>query len=387
MTAMANRDRSEFKAGLFIIVTLLLIGAIVVGIKGLRSILTPAGERKVRFTLTDDVGGLRLGDDVRLGGYKVGVVRGIDVQGLGDREKPSILITFTMPNKYPLHANAHMAVQGTLTGSTWLNIDNLGSGDALADGAELLGHPSITATVLTSLSDATPELVTMLHEIHQVTVPKVNMAVDKASATLDSVHTLADRGSTLSTSLNDLFGDTKTDLRAVLANLNSITATLQTKMPDLLNHVDTLVTKVNGTLDEARGALADVSATAANAKDTTASIKAVVLGNRSKLDGMIASLKATSDNLKGASAELRQAPWRLLYHPGPGEIDNLDLYDAARQFADGASSVNDAAGALRDAMKDPATDKAHLQQLMNKLNDAFANFNEVEHKLWTAVKN
>ena len=52
----------------------------------------------------------------------------------------------------------------------------------------------------------------------------------------------------------------------------------------------------------------------------------------SRIISRIFSLKSSSDNLKGASAEIRRSPWRLLYHPGPGELDNLELYDAARQF-------------------------------------------------------
>src|SRR5689334_16165826 len=122
---MAKRDRSAFKAGLFIVVTVLLIGAVIVAIKGVSNVFTPISHRHVRFALTDDVGGLRLGDDVRLGGFKVGNIESIEVTGVGEGQKPVIMMGFTIPQKYPLHANAHMAVQGTLTGSSWLNIDSL----------------------------------------------------------------------------------------------------------------------------------------------------------------------------------------------------------------------------------------------------------------------
>ena len=130
----------------------------------------------------------------------------------------------------------------------------------------------------------------------------------------------------------------------------------------------------------------DIQATVANTKELTGSLKGVVSGNRSKLDGMIASLTTTRDNLKNASAEIRRSPWRLRYQPKEGELANLAIYDAARQFAEGANDLNDAAGALRDALKDKDVDQAQVQKLMDRVDQSFNNFNQVEQKLWSSVK-
>ncbi len=132
--------------------------------------------------------------------------------------------------------------------------------------------------------------------------------------------------------------------------------------------------------------MADVRGTLANTRALTAGARDVVLNNKGKFDGVIASLKNTSDNLKEATAEVRRNPWRLLYKPAPGEMDNLALYDAARQFAEGANHVDDAALALRDAMQNPNVDHDQVQALVGKLNDSFDHFNAVEQKLWSSVK-
>jgi hypothetical protein len=76
----------------------------------------------------------------------------------------------------------------------------------------------------------------------------------------------------------------------------------------------------------------------------------------------------------------------LLYKPTKDEIGNLNLYDSARQFSEGANQLSDAAGALRDAMHDPVADRARMQQLLDQLNKSFDHFNAVEQKLWNAVK-
>ncbi|HWB18934.1 MAG TPA: hypothetical protein VG711_01435, partial [Phycisphaerales bacterium] len=94
----------------------------------------------------------------------------------------------------------------------------------------------------------------------------------------------------------------------------------------------------------------------------------------------------TGDNLKAATAEVRRSPWRLLYKPAAGEMANLNLYDAARQFADGANDMNDAASALRDALKDPDAKQTDIEKLVEKLDTSFANFGSIEKQLWDQVK-
>ena len=100
----------------------------------------------------------------------------------------------------------------------------------------------------------------------------------------------------------------------------------------------------------------------------------------------IASLKTTGDNLKAASSEIRHSPWRLLYKPGPGEVSNLNLYDTARQFSDGANGLSEAATALRDALKNPNVEKEEVQKLVDKLDKSFDHFGSVEDELWKQVK-
>ena len=146
-----------------------------------------------------------------------------------------------------------------------------------------------------------------------------------------------------------------------------------------MDQVHVALDKVQGTLDSARSALTDV-------KRITETGKSLIVGNRGKLESMIASLKLTSDNLKAASIEIRRSPWRLLYKPSENEMANLNLYDAARQFSDGADNLTDAAAALRDAMQDGSLTKEQVQKLSQQLDESFANFKQVENKLWSAVK-
>jgi ABC-type transporter Mla subunit MlaD len=376
---MAQQERSQLKAGLFILFSIVLIFGVIIAIKGVKVVFTPIDERRARFSLTDDVGGLRIGDDVRIGGYKVGVVRLIELQGLDTGGQPSLLITFSIPRKYPLHDDAHIAIQTTVTGTSVLNIDDVGTGAMLADNTELTGHPSALSALEASLGTGGPELVDVIHNIKVSTLPKIDAAVAKAPGAVASIGKAGD-------SISGILDSSKPDFRGTVANLHEITSNVKTKLPGILDHFDTIIVKATGDLDDAKGTLEDLKISVANAKDVTAAAREVISDNKGKLNGIIVSLKAVSDNLKAASAEVRRSPWRLLYQPGPGELANLQLYDAARQFADGASGVNDAALALHDALKDPNVDKAQVQKLIDNLNTTFANFDTVEDKLWKSVK-
>jgi ABC-type transporter Mla subunit MlaD len=218
-------------------------------------------------------------------------------------------------------------------------------------------------------------------DVRTQTLPRANAMLDKFGGT-------ADTGKEALAQIRDLFGDTKTDFRGTMKNLNSATGTLDKKLPVVLDDIHVVLDKSKGTVDSITVALEDVKKTVANTRDITASGRSIISGNKSKIDGMIASLKIAGDNLKNATAEIRHSPWRLLYKPTAAEVANLNLYDSARHFSDGANSLSDAAEALRDALKDPNAkdDPAKIQSLLDQLDKSFANFNEVEDELWKSVK-
>ena len=360
-----QKERSQFKAGLFIIIGTLLILVVVIAIKGIKTVFTPVEERRVRFGLTDNIGGLRIGDELRIGGYKVGIVRNIELQGLGDGSHPSLLVTFYGSQRiHPARQRAHQD-RDTRDGHQRSEHRRCGQRNA-ARAKHGVGRSSQLADRAggTAWGDAGPDLRDVMHDVKTITLPKVNLAAGKAGDTLGSITRAGDE-------VSSILGDSKPDFRGTVANLHTITGDVKSKLPAMLDHIDTIVVKTTATIDSARGTLDDIKATGANAKQITDSVRTLIGDNRGKIETMIASLKTSGDNLKGATAEIRRSPWRLLYHPGPGELDNLELYDAARQFSEGAGSLNDSALALRDALNNPNVDRKQVEKLIDQLNKSF----------------
>ncbi|MDP9174005.1 MAG: MlaD family protein [Planctomycetota bacterium] len=411
------KQRNAVRAGLFMLVSLALVIFVIIAISGAARFTQSFNTYFVAFSLTDDVGGLRVGDDVRLGGVKVGSIRDIQIRrvpgGVGDdipQDAPAVVLLIDVPSRYPVTRDAYVFVQKGLTGAATINIDALGAGESLASSQYLRGHPDPFSAFTKSLGSMGPELRQIVANV-KVGSQKLNNDLDKfghtadsftstglgATSTIQDLHVrlpeivtryndLVAAAIQMLDTVRDLIGPGNTDFKSTLANVTHVTADLREKLPDLLDQMRGILRKVDTSVTRANSALATIQAAVINTKDITATARSVVVENKSKFDGMIASLKTTGDNLKYASVEIRHSPWRLIYQPKPDEVANLNTYDSVRQFAEGASSLDDAAAALRDAVNDKNADPEKVKQLMNQLNVSFSRFQDIQQKLWKDIK-
>jgi hypothetical protein len=222
--AKTNKDdRNAFKAGVFIVVSIVLIIAVIVSIKGVGRLIEPQQVRTATFTLADDVGGLRVGDDVRVGGLKVGIVKSLAIERQtegGAGQQPKILVTFDLPERIVLREGARIGVQNTVTGTSWLNFDNLGAGAPIAENVPLVGRPGSMTQILNTVQELGPELKQIAKDVRTVTLPKVNTTIDNASGllgdargelkpVLERYHTASARLAEALTQVRDLLGDSK----------------------------------------------------------------------------------------------------------------------------------------------------------------------------------
>jgi ABC-type transporter Mla subunit MlaD len=377
-----------------------MVIAIIVGIVGSSRLVESWQERTVQFDLGDDVGGLNVGDDVRIGGFKVGVIKDIQLFGYENPEpkaQPKVLVTFSLPSRYVIRDGTRVRIQGTLTGQSWLNIDYLGAGEAIGNASPIEGNASMMTVLESTLSDIAPQAKGLVADVRTGTVPRVNNALDHATALVSDLQTqegslapkaqaLLDRAIEALTAVRDIIGPSTGDFRGAVADVHHITSSVNDRLPSLLDEASSIFKTLDVDVQKAETMLTDAQATLANTRDATGTLRSVIVDNRGKLDAMIGNFKTTSDNLKEASATIQRSPWRLLYKPGPDEVANLNLFDSAREFADGANSVSDASAALRDALKDKDADPAEIKKLQQVLDDSFAHFQQVEQKLWKSVQ-
>src|SRR5580658_4919979 len=129
------KPRNALRAGVFMVVSIALIIFVIIAITGAGRFTESFKTYAIAFDMRDDVGGLRTGDDVRIGGVKAGSVREISV----DPQRNAVITIIDLPAKFPLAKDAAVRVQRGLTGSASINIESLGSGPPLASDQYIIG--------------------------------------------------------------------------------------------------------------------------------------------------------------------------------------------------------------------------------------------------------
>lgn len=430
------KDANPFKAGLFIVISFLIALLLFFGITGADVIGPPGATYRVAFDLSEDVSGLKRGSDVRIGGIRVGKVRSITLEthtpeasdttgqaAVADdsetpRQKLRSVVTFSAPKAHPLYRNARISIQTGLTGQVNLNISDTGRGELLSSTDILDGAASPLNLAVAGLGSVADEIVPLVRDIRQTSVPKANLALDNAAtafATADKsaeqirisaaeadallkhvrtkvdpvterYNTVADNAAGAMANLRDILGDTGSDIRSTMSNMNSATTTLKDRLPEIASKVSDTLDSFKTALDKTSVALDDIQKTAANTSAITGDVRSLLSRNRSRIDEIIRSVNLTASNLEAASTEIRRSPWRLLYKPKPNEVANQNLYDAARHFADGARRLQDSAANLRDTLADPQAPADQIQKLLNDLSTTFSDYQKIEAHLWDQVQ-
>ena len=391
---MARKQRDALRAGVYMLLSLILILVVILSISHISTLLQPSQIRSARFELTVDLGGLSTGDNIRLGGFTVGSVRSIDL--IADQGPPYILVRFNLPAKYVLHQGAYVAVGGTLTGISWLNFTSLGTGAVLPDDYVLEGHPSAFSDLFGSISQFTPRIGSILAQVQQQTLPLVNNDLSKAGPMITSFHTAADNISGLSQNVNDQVpdimskydkamdsahyaldqaGDTIGSAHTgAVSNINDMTASLKKQLPGLISLVQNDLQEMHNTL--------------ANTTHISGQARQIVDANADNITDMLQALDGAADNLKIFSVEIRHSPWRLLYKPSDQEMDNLNIYDSVREFADAATKLQQAADALKATVQaqNGTVNQQQVSALLKQLNDTFAKFQQAQNTFWKQTK-
>jgi ABC-type transporter Mla subunit MlaD len=376
------------------------------------------------FRIDDDLQGLKQGDDVQLGGFRVGSVKAVDIveappKQVGATTAPSstqmseeedasggeVRVTITVPKRYQLRKGAAVKVSG-LIGGAKLNIYQLGdpNGELLQKNGEIAG----TGGVLKKLDAAAAKMDKLMARLNSEIVPDVKSAVQKygkladdgsvlvkdvqgrIEGVIEKYNRVADSAATAMTHVGDFIGPgdgpASKDFKSAMADIKDTTASLKKNVPELQAKVSTLLDTVQKKIDGLDQTLADLKETMANAKGVTGKLDTTLADNKAKINRIISSLEGTVANAKLFSAEVLRRPSRLIWRDDEKTQENLAVYHSARDFAEGAQELNDAAASLRDAIKDPRISDAEVRRRLEQLDAMFEKFGPVEQKLYQSVK-
>ena len=259
-----TKERNATKAGLFIVISMgLIVGVIIAVGKGGR-LSDTTQTRIVRFKLSDDLGGLRVGDDVRVGGYKVGSVGDIEPADL-DGADPHLSVRFSIPARYTLRSDARVGVQVTLTGipasTSTASARQTTRQSPATSWAALIPRRSpwqpwamqartsreLPARFDYELCPKVNDAVDSFHQAGDAGTLLVRHVNDKIDPVTEHVHVVADKTGAMMDSVHEMIGPSTKDFHGTVADLHEITTDLKGKLPAML-------TKVDGAIDGTRAA-------------------------------------------------------------------------------------------------------------------------------------
>jgi hypothetical protein len=428
-----STNRNNFKAGLFVVGSFLLILIMIVALSDLGSILTPMQQATVRYLLDDGVQGLKIGAQVTIGHVPAGEV--IDISDVTDTSDEAHVIgkdvVIRIPATYRLYDNAVIELVIPPLGSgTKLNIRSFGFKIAGTAGLKPQGatwryEPGDIITGAIAGSPLTASLIkdlgiesTQRLQIQGI-IADVKAITGAMAAKPQSIESMIANFEAMSGNLKQGSDDLKTILADVksrytlwLDRIDTITANADKALDQLTGILEenrpaikSAIAHADGTLTKAdeiaqnvkadwlprfREILDDAKLGVSRMRDTAADVRTFITAQLPVIDRTFANMRLTSDQLKLASIEVRRSPWRLLYKPENDELESDNLYDAARSFALAAGSLESTAASLQAIMTQygPQMDQhdPQIKLILQSLNQEFNKFIEAEKGFWDAMK-
>src|SRR5580698_9048641 len=108
------KKRNAARAGIFMFISLAMVVAVVIALGGGNRFTQNFNTFVISFNLSDDIGGLQIGDDVRLGGLKVGSVKNIQIEtppNSSENKNLAVDVYIDLPTKYTVRSDAKISIQ------------------------------------------------------------------------------------------------------------------------------------------------------------------------------------------------------------------------------------------------------------------------------------
>ncbi|MHC4983727.1 MAG: MlaD family protein [Planctomycetota bacterium] len=423
---MARRKRNELTAGLFVIVVLAITLGVVLWL-GASEILAPTRQRAFFYAEeSDGSNNLTEGSAVEINSKQIGRVVSVRYAAADRRTLYEVEIHQA---DAAIYADAAAEVTSGLVRESKLTITDRGTaGGPLADEKNPVHITGGFNAAMRQASDAVEKLDKFI---------AAELDRTKSAALLSKVHNIADKISSFTTVWAKIAANLKPETEAdnqksmivqarqTISNIKDTTANL--KRETNAKEPKSLVAKVHKTVDHAHEITADAkpkiknmlkSAAAAAEKieqyskkdipqifaqlrkandkiltvaDDLAAVsnttKKIIVLNRDNIDMMIDNMTQVSATLKATSEEIRANPWRLIHKPKKEDMQTYGILTAATAFSQGASSLQQAIGKLKNL--DPKlirADDPQVQKIRDHLNESFRKFKEVEDALWKKMQ-
>ncbi|MEE8277366.1 MAG: MlaD family protein [Thermoanaerobaculia bacterium] len=311
-------ERSEIRAGLFVVTGLAILGVGTLWIVGFSPL---AGRQTTYEVLMKMSSGVRTGDRVRVSGIEVGRVKRVDLRA---GEEWPVLFHVTLDEGVSLTTGSTARITSDgLLGAPYLEIvAGPSDGAPLPPGSRIMGTEGGTVThTLEGLGQATDRLPALLDQTNEL-VGKINREIEpllsrfQALLSEQNIAAISDSLATLSPTLEEV----GPRLSELVSRLDSLAAQLEDGIrgvPELTSEVTALVDDLRQAIGPGGERLAGVFDSAESTLGSAEDALSAVGGNSAELEAMLRDLRAAAANLKSLSQTLKERPALLMRFPRP----------------------------------------------------------------------
>ncbi|MBL7141284.1 MAG: hypothetical protein ISS74_10285 [Planctomycetes bacterium] len=290
--------RNRIAAGAFLLLMLVAAVVVLVLVGGWRFWFEAQRTIRVHFLAAPNI---KAGSPVLLAGHPVGRVIDIElveVPCLPEREHEGLCyvvqVTAQLPKRYVIHQNAVVTIQQALVGqSALINVVDVGYGDAITkplDGQQT--SPFADAARQLGIGDAEKQnLSGILEDIKSITqTVRTDMPtiIDKLKTAGANLAEVSDKIKGTVARVDTVLDENRENLRLTVANARTMTEEAKKKTGEVLDTLNKASTSIKDMLDENREGV----------KKTVASAQALAAKADAAADDFLPRLKAASESLK-----------------------------------------------------------------------------------------
>lgn len=274
-----NFTKTEIKAGLLVIASIVVFALFVAAVTGLR----PPKPMKTFYSDFVNLKGLSAGADVMFGGMMVGRVTEIGLL----KDHPSLIrVTFVVNENVPINEESRATIaQTTLTAENHLELTT-GS-----DRAALVANGAIVPSQEGGIFDVAGLVAQDVREL----LGDIRNLLGVKERSKEELVTIEDLFTNVQEAVDEGTGAVK-DVRSIVADNRDDIDAIVKKVQDIEDSADKLVKDINAVVTENRPG---INASVENVRQATERVKAAT----DRLDGLASRLQAALDNAHKASGD------------------------------------------------------------------------------------
>ncbi len=435
------QERNAFKVGIFTILIIAVFFVILIWIS--QQVGGDMRQISIRFKSSPAMPTLAPGSFLLVGGHKVGKVTTIDLRKMStpdpQPDEPTeayyVVVEAELRDDIELRADCKAIAEGPPLGGDGLIKIDLGTSADLADldqmleGADPAGFSAILAALQSEFDGNNPagllgqiksqldpdaelslmaKLLQSVDDINHMTAALSN-ELDPAekAALLTQVHMIVDNINATTGALRAEFESKESGLllgkihlatntiNDGLATLAQILKTNEGPITRAVQNVETTTAniaaetdaeKVDSLLAHFKEASKRLNTSLADINDVTSTTRQILILNRENINKLLVNFKESSDHIKTGVKYVLRHPWRLLNEPSITEIKQQAIFDAARNFSEAATRIDDTAAHLRALAElhegNIPADNPDLARIAEDLQRTRENYRKAENALW-----